>query len=461
MPLSSSYKSIHLANRPKDHITADTFELRQNASPSADALGDGQVLYQPNYLSVDPAMRGWLNDTRSYIPPVKLGAVMRGNGVGTIIASKNPKFQEGEVVAAHSGWTEVAVLTEKEVEKLDLPSNGRMTDSLGVLGMTGMTAYFGIIDVGKVKAGDFVVVSGAAGATGSVVGQIAKLKGARVLGIAGSDDKCKWLVNELGFDDAINYKDPAFFKKFRGATKQLIDVFFDNVGGEILDLALSRAKEHSRFVICGGISQYNTKNAQGPKNYLMIISMRIRMEGFVVFDYESQYPQAKKDLARWLGEGKIKRQETIIKGGIEKMPEALKALYEGVNTGKLMVEVKPPGSDLRSSSPIYVAGDDLLLGTQNIPYLTSRPIKAFSADIRIPDLGESTTSAHGFLTSRPVNFPLAPDVRRAHSRFIYHGHDHVSAMSAAAHEQDYHCTPHFPNAPSKCFDSIPSSRDAC
>nr|POE51558.1 putative nadp-dependent oxidoreductase yfmj [Quercus suber] len=348
MSLSSSYKSIHLANRPKDYITADTFELKQNASPSASALKNGEVLYQPNYLSLDPAMRGWLNDTRSYIPPVKIGAVMRGNGVGTIIASKSPNFKAGEVVAAHSGWTELAVLTEKDLEKLDLPSNGRMTDSLGVLGMTGLTAYFGIIDVGKVKAGDFVVVSGAAGATGSVVGQIAKLKGARVLGIAGSDDKCRWLVNELGFDDALNYKDPAFSKNFRAATKQLIDVFFDNVGGDILDLALSRAKEHSRFVICGGISQYNTKNAQGPKNYLMIISMRIRMEGFVVFDYEKQYPQARKELAQWLGDGKIKRQETIIRGGIEKMPEALKALYDGVNTGKLMVEVKPPTSESRS-----------------------------------------------------------------------------------------------------------------
>lgn len=331
----NSYKSIHLAKRPIDHITTDTFTVQQNATPSVSSLKDGQILYQPNYLSLDPAMRGWLNDTRSYIPPVKIGAVMRGNGVGTIIASKSSKFSTGETVSATSGWTELAVLSERDVEKLDLPSNGKMTDSLGVLGMPGLTAYFGILDVGKVKAGDFVVVSGAAGATGSVVGQIAKLKGARVLGIAGSDDKVKWLINELGFDDALNYKDAAFSKNFRAATKkQLIDVYFDNVGGEILDLALSRAKEHSRFVMCGGISQYNSKNAQGPKNYLMIVSMRIRMEGFVVFDYEKQYSQARRELAQWMAEGKIKRQETIIQGGIEKMPEALRALYDGVNTGK-------------------------------------------------------------------------------------------------------------------------------
>ncbi|CAK1357429.1 putative NADP-dependent oxidoreductase [Cercospora beticola] len=349
--LPSTYKAVHLANRPKDHIEADTFTVKQHQTPSASSLKDGQVLFQPNYLSLDPAtstVRGWLAPTRSYIPPVKIDAVMRGVGVGTVVASKSSKFSVGEVVYAGSGWTELAVLREKEVEKLDLPTNGRMTDTLATLGMPGLTAYFGIIDVGKVKAGDFVVVSGAAGATGSVVGQIAKLKGAKVLGIAGSDSKCKWLVEELGFDEALNYKDKDFAKKFRASTKQLIDVYFDNVGGEVLDLALSRAKEHSRFVMCGGISQYNTKNPQGPKNYLMIVSMRIRMEGFVVFDYEKQYPQAKRELAQWVAEGKIKRQETIIKGGIEKMPEALRALYEGVNTGKLLVEVKAPSESGKS-----------------------------------------------------------------------------------------------------------------
>ncbi|KAK5162943.1 uncharacterized protein LTR77_011104 [Saxophila tyrrhenica] len=331
--MPSSCKSIVLAQRPNDHIEPDTFRVEESSVPSEASLKDGEVLFQSNYLSLDPAMRGWLNDTRSYIPPVKIGAVMRGNGVGTIIASKSAKFRAGEEVFAMCGWSEMAVLKEDVVEKLGLPSNGTMTDSLGVLGMTGLTAYFGILNVGKVKKGDFVVVSGAAGATGSVVGQIAKLKGATVLGIAGSDEKCKWLVNELGFDDALNYKDSNFAKSFRAATKQLIDVFFDNVGDEILDLALGRAKAHSTFVMCGGISQYNTKNAQGPKNYLMIVSMRIRMEGFIVFDFEKEYPAARKELAQWLSEGKIKRQETVIKGGITKMPEALRALYDGVNTG--------------------------------------------------------------------------------------------------------------------------------
>jgi NADPH-dependent curcumin reductase CurA len=193
-----------------------------------------------------------------------------------------------------------------------------------------------MLDVGKVKAGDFVVVSGAAGATGSVVGQIAKLKGATVLGLAGTDEKCNWLTSELGFDAALNYKDPDFYKKFRAATKNLIDVFFDNVGGDILDMALGRAKPHSRFVMCGGISQYNAGSAQkGPKNYLMIVSMRIRMEGFIVFDYEKQFPEARRELSQWLAEGKIKRKEHIVKGGLAVADQALVDLYKGVNTGKL------------------------------------------------------------------------------------------------------------------------------
>ncbi|KAK3669546.1 hypothetical protein LTR78_010546 [Recurvomyces mirabilis] len=339
MALPRTYKSVHLARRPTDHITPDIFTVKQDQTSTITALKDGEVLFSPSHLSLDPAMRGWLNDSRSYIPPVKIGAVMRGAGVGSIVASKSSKFRKGEKVYASCGWTELSVLKDNEVEKLELPPNGRITDALGALGMPGLTAYFGILDVGKVKAGDFVVVSGAAGATGSVVGQIAKLKGATVLGLAGSDSKCTWLVNELGFDQALNYKDPSFKQNFRSATKQLIDVYFDNVGGEILDMALSRAKEHARFVMCGGISQYNTKDVQGPKNYLMIVSMRIRMEGFIVFDYAKQYPEAKRQLAQWMAEGKIKRQETILKGGVERLPEALQMLFQGGNTGKLMVEV--------------------------------------------------------------------------------------------------------------------------
>ncbi|KAJ9617066.1 hypothetical protein H2200_000787 [Cladophialophora chaetospira] len=349
--MAPTHKSVVLAKRPKDNIVpGETFKLVSDTpTPSASDLKDGEVLFETNYMSIDPAMRGWLNDTRSYIPPVKVGEIMRSGAIGTVKASKSSKFPVGSYATATAGWTEYRVLKESELQRVVVPKGGQLTDGLSVLGMTGLTAYFGIIDVGRVKAGDFVVVSGAAGATGSVVGQIAKLKGATVLGIAGSDDKVQWLKEELGFDDALNYKDKEFSKKFRAATKNLIDVYFDNVGGEILDMALSRAKEHSRFVMCGGISQYNSSKPQGPKNYLMIVSMRIRMEGFIVFDYAKEYPRALKDMAQWLSEGKLKRKETIVKGGLAQAENALRDLYEGVNTGKLLVEVKPVDEKVKAS----------------------------------------------------------------------------------------------------------------
>jgi NADPH-dependent curcumin reductase CurA len=251
----ATYTKVVLAERPTAAIIpGQTFKLKQERRPTANDLSDGEVLIETRYLSLDPAMRGWLNDRRSYVPPVPIGGVMRGAVVAQVIASKSPSYREGDYVTASPGWTELAIVkgSDKELAKLELPKGGRLTDALGVLGMTGLTAYFGILDVGQVKAGDFVVVSGAAGATGSVVGQIAKLKGAKVLGTAGSDEKCRWLKEELGFDEALNYKDGDFPKKFREATKGLIDVFFDNVGGEQLDLALARAKPFARFVICGG-----------------------------------------------------------------------------------------------------------------------------------------------------------------------------------------------------------------
>lgn len=258
---------------------------------------------------------------------------MRGQSVGIVKASRSRNYPVGSYALGMSGWSEYSILSEKLLEGITLPKGGRPTDALGVLGMPALTAYFGILDVGKVKAGDFVVVSGAAGATGSVVGQIAKIKGATVLGIAGSDDKCSWLINGLGFDAALNYKDKDFSKKFRAATKNLIDVYFDNVGGDILDLALGRAKPHATFVMCGGISQYNAVKPQGPKNYLMIVSMRIRMEGFIVFDYAKRYDEARTQLAQWLAEGKLLRKETIIKGGLRNAPQGLVDLYSGINTG--------------------------------------------------------------------------------------------------------------------------------
>jgi len=275
---------------------------------------------------------------------VQIGETMRGMVIGKVVASASSKFEKGNYVTCVSGWKEIAVMPAKDVTLVNIPKNGKVTDALGVLGGTGLTAYFGILDVGQVKAGDFVVVSGAAGATGSVVCQIAKLKGAKVLGLAGSDDKVSWL-KELGCDEALNYKSSTFVQDFKDRTKDLIDVYFDNVGGEILELALSRAKAHARFVMCGAISQYNSAKPTGPKNISMVIAMRIKMQGFIVYDYADRYAEARKDLAQWLEEGKIQRKETIVKGGLKAAEQALVDLYKGVNTGKLLVEVKSDDSE--------------------------------------------------------------------------------------------------------------------
>ncbi|TGO85692.1 hypothetical protein BPOR_0373g00110 [Botrytis porri] len=340
----STYQSVVLAKRPTGQIVpGETFETKQNPMVTEADLKDDQVLVEVLYLSLDPAMRGWLNDRRSYVPPVQIGEVMRGVSIGKVIASKSSKFNVGDYASSITGWKEVAIMASKDLTPIDLPPNGKLTDALGVLGMTGLTAYFGILEVGKIKAGDFVVVSGAAGATGSVVCQIAKLKGAKVLGLAGSDDKVQWL-KELGCDDAMNYKDKEFPSKFKAATPNFIDVFFDNVGGEILELALSRAKPFSTFVMCGAISQYNSDTPVGPKNFSMIIAMRIRLQGFIVFDYASKYAEARKEMSQWLAEGKLQRKETIIKGGLGVAEKALLELYQGVNTGKLLVEIKEDSS---------------------------------------------------------------------------------------------------------------------
>lgn len=338
--------SVVLAERPKDNIIpGQTFNEKRTPIPSPADLQDGQVLVEVLYLSLDPAMRGWLSDARSYMAPVEIGAVMRGGTVARVLASKSKRASPGDFVSAMTGWTEYAVLDEKQFEPASAypglnPQEPQ--DILSVLGLTGATAWWGMTQIGEPKPGELVVVSGAAGATGSVAGQIAKIKGATVVGICGSDTKCKWLVDELGFDVALNYKAPDFKEKFKAATKSYIDVYFDNVGGEILDMCLARAKEHSRFVICGGISQYNTSNPQGPKNISKVITMRIKMQGFIVFDHKERIPEIRKELSQWLADGKLKKTETIVKGGLAVAQQALVDLYNGANQGKLLVEVKNP-----------------------------------------------------------------------------------------------------------------------
>ncbi|KAM5350941.1 hypothetical protein ACJ41O_003664 [Fusarium nematophilum] len=336
----STYQSAHLASRPEGRIVPQTtFELKSHDAPSASDLQEGQVLVRVQYISIDPAMRSWLDDKRSYRTPVQIGEVMHGFGVGVVEASRSGKIPTGAHVMGPTGWSELALLDGAKVQLISREPWTELTDSLGILGFTGMTAYFGMLDVGNVQKGDFVVVTGAAGATGSIAGQIAKLRGARVLGIAGSDDKCRWLVDSLGFDEALNYKAAGFNDKFQASTEALIDVFFNNVGGAILDQALTRAKPHARFVMCSAVSQHNDDTAYGLKNYLMITRMRIRMQGFIIFDYQDRFDEARRFLSDGLRERKLQRRETVVEGGLREAGEAIASLYSGVNTGKLLVKL--------------------------------------------------------------------------------------------------------------------------
>ncbi|KAH7159654.1 hypothetical protein B0J13DRAFT_110337 [Dactylonectria estremocensis] len=336
--------SITLAERPTtDIIPGQTFAQQIAPAPTPGELKDGQILVEVLYLSLDPAMRGWLKDVRSYLPPVKIGETMRGSAVCRVLASKSKLAREGELVAGYPGWTQYAIISEGRFEPAALyPGASTPQDFLSTLGMTSMTAWVGMTQIGDPKAGETVVVSGAAGATGSVAGQMAKIRGARVVGICGSDEKCKWLIDELGFDVALNYKADDFKQKFKDATPDFIDVYFDNVGGDILDMCLLRAKEHARFVECGNVSQYNAAKPQGPKHFSQIITMRIKLQGFIVLDHTAEFPKARAEIAQWVAEGRLKKNETIIKGGLKNAEQALVDLYKGVNTGKLLVEVKDP-----------------------------------------------------------------------------------------------------------------------
>ncbi|KAI1440019.1 NAD(P)-binding protein [Annulohypoxylon stygium] len=335
--------TFHLAERPTGEIVpGKTFNLVETDAPTANDLKDGEILVENIYLSLDPAMRTWLYDIRSYIPPVAIGERMRGGSIARVLATKSYKAKEGDYVFAWSGWTEVSTVAEVDFSVIDLPEGTRITDGIGAAGPTGMTAYFGLKHIGKPKAGETVVVSGAAGATGSVAGQIAKIHGARVIGIAGSDEKCKILTEELGFDVALNYKSPTFKDDFVKATPDFINVYWDNVGGEILELALERAAIHSRFVMCGSISRYNDiEKAAGIRNLHVVTLQRVRMEGLIVFDYHEEFSEAKKQLGQWITEGKLKGKETIIKGGLKMAETAISNLFNGGNTGKLLVEIKP------------------------------------------------------------------------------------------------------------------------
>ena len=301
--------------------------------------GEGEVLVKILYISLDPAMRGWMNEGRSYIAPVGIGDVMRALAAGRVIASNHAGLAVGDHVTGPLGVQEYAVVNGHAVMKVD-PGLAPLPVHLGTLGMPGMTAYFGLLDIGKPAEGETVVVSGAAGAVGGVVGQIAKLKGARAIGIAGGAQKCRYVVEDLGFDASIDYKTQDVAAALHEHCPKGIDVYFDNVGGEILDAALARLARHARVVICGAISQYNATGAMvGPSNYMSLLVNHASMTGFVVSDYGEKYAEGAQEMAGWLSAGKLKTREDIADGGIERFPETLLRLFEGKNTGKLVLKV--------------------------------------------------------------------------------------------------------------------------
>ncbi len=327
---------VRLGARPVGIPKRSDWQFTEEAVPEPQ---DGEMVVQLQYISLDPAMRGWMNDAKSYIRPVGIGEVMRAGGAGRVVASKHPKFQVGDVVSGAFGVQEYALSDGKGVQKVDTKF-ARLPTYLGVLGMPGMTAYFGLLDIGKPQPGDTVVVSGAAGAVGSVVGQVAKIKGCRAIGIAGGADKCRLLTEELGFDAAIDYKSTDVKAALKEHCPKGIDVYFDNVGGEILDAALARLALRARVVICGAISQYNNTSAvTGPANYLSLLVNRASMTGMVVFDFADRYGEAAREMAQWIAQGKLKAKEDIVGGGVDAFPEALLRLFKGENTGKLVLEV--------------------------------------------------------------------------------------------------------------------------
>ncbi|KDN48426.1 NAD(P)-binding protein [Tilletiaria anomala UBC 951] len=347
MSLPSTNTQIVLRERPIGSIDpglgSGTFESK--ATPlDASSLAAGQVLVKVLYCSLDPAMRGWLRDARSYLPPVQIGEVMRSAGLGVVVASNDAVFQAGDFVYGITGWQEFAALPGKELQKLDMSIPGvELLDWIGPLGSSGQTAYWGLMDVGELKGnGQTVVITGAAGSVGTIACQIAKLKGAKVIAVAGGAEKCDWLKSELGVDEALDYKEENFQKKFREVVCKkygYIDIMFDNVGGDILDMSLLCLKPKAHVVLCGSISDYNNTDVKGLRNYQSLIAMKARMQGFIVFEYAKRYPEAANDIVGWMNEGKIKRNFHVVKGGVQGCPQALIDLFAGKNKGKMVADI--------------------------------------------------------------------------------------------------------------------------
>ena len=327
-------KQVLLASHPTGWVKESDFRIVETPVPTPK---DGQVLVRNRFLSLDPYMRGRMNEGRSYAAKAEIGQVMTGEGVGEVIESKNPRFSAGDTVTAHAGWQQYAVSDGSNLRKVD-PSVKPLSAHLGVVGMPGVTAWIGLLDIGQPKPGDTVVVSAASGAVGSVVGQLAKLARCRVVGVAGGRQKCDYVVTELGFDACIDHRGDDLKRALADATPNGIDVYFENVGGPILDLVLARSNPFSRIALCGMVSQYNATDPYGVKSLMMAVGMRIKLQGFIVSDHMNRWPEALQRLGQYVRDGKIKYRETVTEG-IENAPRAFIGLLKGENFGKQVVKV--------------------------------------------------------------------------------------------------------------------------
>lgn len=328
------YTAIKLVKRPEIEITPDLFEVVELETPE---LADGQILIKQTHMSLDPAMKGWMMPDRdSYIPPVELGDVMRASGVGEIVESKNERFPVGARVQGMTGWAEYIVSDGQGMNLL--PDNIPTEAVLCVLALPGMTAYQGLMNIGKPKAGETLVVSGAAGSVGSMVGQIAKAEGLTVIGTAGSDEKCQWLTEELGFDAAINYKSDTLLEELKAAAPNGVDLYFENTGGAVQHAVFELMNAHGRIMVCGMISDYNTATPSAGPNWIPIIKKRLTIQGFTMPDHYDKVPAMMQAMSKYLMEGKIKYRAHTLKG-LESAIEGINLLFTGGNTGKLMVEL--------------------------------------------------------------------------------------------------------------------------
>ena len=330
-----------LAKRPHGVVTEANFEYREEPIPEP---GDGQVLVRNLFLSFDPTQRGWMEDRESYMPPVAIGEPMRAGSVGQVVQSNHPDYAEGDLVQTLGGWQDFLVVDGAAggIGLSKLPPGVTPQMAIGVLGTTGQTAYFGMLDLGEPKEGETVLVSGAAGATGSVAGQIARIKGCRVIGIAGGPEKCEWLKSEARFDDVIDYKSENVDQRIGELCPNKVDVFFDNVGGDILEAALNHINLKARVVLCGGIAKYNATEPQpGPTNLMNLVVMRARMEGFIVIDYMDRFAEGAAALAGWMQEGQLVHRDDV-QEGFENIPNTLNRLFTGKNIGKQMLKIADP-----------------------------------------------------------------------------------------------------------------------